>query len=76
MLTLLLRKLNLIEKTDKDYENLIEKANLSFKRASFPMLDLKKTDTGHQSKFAFRHKVRKVNLSRGGKQGNEAFLDD
>jgi len=40
------------------------------------MLDLKKADTGYQSKFAFRHKVRKVNLSRGGKQGNEAFLDD
>lgn len=47
-----------------------------FDFARKPVHILKNIDTGHNSKFAYGVATRKVNLGRGGKEGNNAFVKD
>lgn len=37
---------------------------------------MKKIDTGYNPKYAYGVATRKVNISRGGKEGNNAFTHD
>lgn len=41
-----------------------------------PECSLDDVDTGHNDRFAYGVPTRKVNLSRGGKEGNNAFVSD
>jgi hypothetical protein len=46
------------------------------KRVVLPDVGLQKQDTGRSNKFAFNFPMRQVKLSRGGKEGNNAFTHD
>ena len=46
------------------------------KMAALPSCGLKEITTGYNSVYTFGHKVRKVNVSRGGREGNNAFVSD
>ena len=39
-------------------------------------VQIAKFETGQVSEMAFGYKVKKVNMSRGNRQGNNAFLED
>mmetsp|Transcript_16327 Transcript_16327/g.14006 ORF Transcript_16327/g.14006 Transcript_16327/m.14006 type:complete len:94 (+) Transcript_16327:1061-1342(+) len=48
----------------------------SYGLAREPPVGLKNVDTGYCSKAAFGVEIRKVNLMRGGREGNNAFAAD
>jgi ankyrin repeat protein/predicted DNA-binding WGR domain protein len=62
MLKMFLGKIN-------DYKNRIEFANL-------PTVALQNIQTGYNDKYAYGVATRKVNVSRGGREGNNAFVED
>eukprot|EP01113_Clastostelium_recurvatum_P021438 TRINITY_DN2540_c0_g1_i2.p1 TRINITY_DN2540_c0_g1~~TRINITY_DN2540_c0_g1_i2.p1 ORF type:complete len:2019 (-),score=594.67 TRINITY_DN2540_c0_g1_i2:668-6724(-) len=45
-------------------------------RAPAPTCTLDKADTGSYSQYTYGHRVRQLNMSRGGKEGNNAFMED
>lgn len=45
-------------------------------RVKLPSVNLEKMGTGQPSKFQFYFPIRRVQLSRGGKEGNNAFTHD
>lgn len=46
------------------------------KLANAPVCSLKEADTGFNDKYAYGVRTRRVQVSRGGREGNNAFVYD
>ena len=57
-------------------EELDKLNNGKSKRATLPTINMSKLSTGIANKYQFGFMTRNINLSRGGKEGNNAFSHD
>lgn len=58
------------------YLNFLENQNKEFSYGHNEEIGLKNVDTGYNSKYAYGVATRKVNLGRGCREGNNAFIYD